>query len=229
MSSCWLNACLHLILTALDHSKSEETMEYFSELGKELKRIQNLIVIDPTDTKEIMVFAEDTRIATRKSEVMSQIQDQQEQEKQLKQIDQVRLDLNTGQQCVRDFFLCLSENALNWADIHEFMSFETVDSTLCNRCQNENRIENKQTYLEMEVPPSGSNLGTQVEQYFNDSYFVEYSCDLCQFQLAEKRMFLKSAVKTSFITVLLRRSVQGEAGNEIVVNKIIAVDDIKLM
>ena len=202
---------------------------YFSELGKELKRIQKLQIVDPTSTKEIIVFAEDTRIATRKSEVMAQNQDKQEQQRQLKQIEQVHLDLSTGQQCVRDFFLCLNENSLNWADVHKFLSFDTLDSTICNRCQNENRIENKEIYLEMEVPPNGSNLGPQVEQYFNDSYFVEYTCDLCEFQLAEKRLFLKSANETNFITVLLRRSVQGEDGNEIVVNKINALDDIKLM
>ena len=81
----------------------------------------------------------------------------------------------------------------------------------------------------MEVPPHGSHLGQQVEQYFNESNFVEYICDLCEFQLAEKRLLLKSAEETNFITVLLRRSVQGDHGNEIVANEINAVDDLKLM
>ena len=80
----------------------------------------------------------------------------------------------------------------------------------------------------MEVPPDGSLLGEHIEQYFSESYFVEFVCDLCQYQLAEKRMFFKSALETNCITILLRRSVQGEDGNEIVINKIKAVDDIKI-
>ena len=43
-----------------------------------------LYSIDPTKTKDIIMFAEDTRIALRKSEIMSQIQDQAEQTRQLK-------------------------------------------------------------------------------------------------------------------------------------------------
>ena len=33
MASCWLNACLHLILTALGHSNTELKTNFFSELG----------------------------------------------------------------------------------------------------------------------------------------------------------------------------------------------------
>ena len=76
----------------------------------------------------------------------------------------------------------------------------------------------------MEVPPHGSHLSQQVEQYFNKSNFV-----LCEFQLAEKRLLLKSADETNLITVLLRRSVRGENENEIVANEINAMDDLRLM
>ena len=177
-----------------------------------------------------MVFAEETRIAVRKSEIMSQVEDQEEQRRQLKQVDQVHLDLRTGQQCVRDFFICLNENAANWIDLHEFLSFEVVDSTMCSRCHKENRTEQRQTFLEMEVPPDGSCLGHHVEEHFNESYFVDYYCEECKSQsLAEKRLFLKATVETNFLVVLLRRSVLGNDGNFIVTNRIKAVDDIKLM
>ena len=81
----------------------------------------------------------------------------------------------------------------------------------------------------MEVPPHGSHLSQQVEQYFNKSNIVEYICVLCEFQLAEKRLLLKSADETNLITVLLRRSVRGENENEIVANEINAMDDLRLM
>jgi hypothetical protein len=71
-----------LILTAFDHSQLN--FDFFSELGKELQKIQKLISIDPSTVKDIIVFAEDTRIALRKSEVMSQVQDVEEQKKKIK-------------------------------------------------------------------------------------------------------------------------------------------------
>ena len=39
MATCWLNSCLQLILTAMDHSLS--TASFTSELGKELSFLQN--------------------------------------------------------------------------------------------------------------------------------------------------------------------------------------------
>jgi hypothetical protein len=172
MASCWLNSCLHLILTAFDHSELET--EFYSELGKELVKMQCLNSIDPTIIKEIMVFAEDTRIALRKSEIISEVKDKEEQARQLNNIDQVHLDLGTGQQCVRDFFLCLNENIPNFIDLHDFLSFEVVDSTMCLRCQHKNEHGLEQIYLEMEVPPDGSNLSQHVESYFNESNIVDY-------------------------------------------------------
>ena len=98
------------------------------------------------------MFTEDTRIALRKSQIMSQIQDRAEPTRQMNQVGQVHLNLRTGQQCVRDFFLCLNENAANWIDLHDFLSFDVVDSTTCNHCHKENKADHRQTYLEMVGP-----------------------------------------------------------------------------
>ena len=144
-------------------------------------------------------------------------------------MDQVHLDLREGQQCVRDFFLCLNENAANWIDLHDFLSFDVVDSTMCSQCHKENKTEQRHSYLEMEVPPDGSSLGQHVEEHFNESYFVDYYCEGCKFQsLAEKRLFLKATVETNYLVVLLWRSALGDDGNFIVTNKINAVKDIKI-
>ena len=88
----------------------------------------------------------------------------------------------------------------------------------------------KQTYLEMEVPPEGSSLGQYVEEHLNGSMIVDFICaecgETCQ---AEKKILLNSTNETDYITILLRRSVYGDEGNEIVTNKIEAVNDIHLM
>ena len=61
----------------MDHSLS--TAGFTSELGKELSFLQNseqTKSLDPTNTKNIVVTAEDTRIATRLSELAAEIDDQ---------------------------------------------------------------------------------------------------------------------------------------------------------
>ena len=69
-ASCWLNSCLQLILTAMDHDESLSQLT--SELGQELLQLQHRgqnEALDPTQIKNIIVIAEDTRIATRLSEI----------------------------------------------------------------------------------------------------------------------------------------------------------------
>ena len=66
MASCWLNACLQVLLAAI--GQADLNLEFYSELGKELLKIRNYECINPTNTKEIMIFAEDTQISIRKSQ-----------------------------------------------------------------------------------------------------------------------------------------------------------------
>ena len=231
MSSCWLNACLQLVLAGFDHSSQSFVLN--SELGKELKNIHNLdsnSEIDPTNVKNIIIYAEDTRIAIRKSELMNEIQDQYELARQLRNLEDLYLNLKSGQQCVRDFFLCIGENVENWTDFNEIFNFNLVNSTTCLACNHENISEQNQIYLEMEVPPDGSNLGEYVEQNLNGSSIVEYNCqDGCKrkFQ-ADKRTLIKSIEQTEFLIILLRRSIATTEGIEIVTNMIQATDNIDL-
>ena len=102
-TSCWLNACLQLILIGLDNMK--HPLQLNSELGKELLKIKNINYqsYDPTPVKDILVLAEDTRIAVRKSENMSRGLQKEELQRQLRNVDNLYLNLKMGQQCVRDF------------------------------------------------------------------------------------------------------------------------------
>ena len=107
MSSCWLNSCIQLILIAMDHSEVQDI--FTSELGKELinlQRSEQSSSLDSTNVKLILVTSEDTRIATRLSELATEIDDPLQLELRTDDIQCLRLDLISGQQCVRDFFLC---------------------------------------------------------------------------------------------------------------------------
>ena len=87
-----------------------------SELGQELLRLQSCSkhqLLDATLFKDINVTAEDVRIATRLSELSYAILDKKLLTAQSRQIANLRLDLGNGQQCVRDFFICLNENLIS--------------------------------------------------------------------------------------------------------------------
>ena len=152
-SSCWLNSCLQLILTALDHTDS--TNQFTSDLGNELINLkfnEESQSLDPTETKNILVSTENTRVALRLSELESEISDPIELQHQLELVERLCLDLYSGQQCVKDFFLCLCENAVSWPDVCSIFNFSVTYSTLCCACDNLNTHETIQLYIEIPVP-----------------------------------------------------------------------------
>ena len=111
MATCWLNACLQLVLSALDQNSDDHLFN--SELGIELERLQMNqagVSLDPTNVKDIIVTCEDTRIATRLSELQLEIFDPEELERKSQLVRGFRLNLRNGQQCVRDFFVAVNEN-----------------------------------------------------------------------------------------------------------------------
>ena len=230
MSTCWLNSCLQLVLSGFDHSPEKN---FESELGlliDELVNRESREGIDPTDIKNIVIFAEDMRIARRKSEVIHEIQDKKQLSKALDNIDQMYLNLKNGQQCVRDFFICLNENMENWMDVYKIFNFTTINLSTCKACGHQSESEQCQIYLEIDVPPNNFNLSEYVEQTLNDGEVVEYHCeDGCKRRYqADKRTVLKSIKETQFIIVMLRRMIISEYGLEIVPNNINSGEDINI-
>ena len=67
MNTCWLNACLQLVLLALDYDETFNERLVSSELGRELLKMKTdeSEHLNPLSIKEILVDAEDTRIATK--------------------------------------------------------------------------------------------------------------------------------------------------------------------
>ena len=223
LSTCWLNSCLQLILASLDHAHVEN--QFQSELGimlSDLTKLDPGQSIDPTNIKNIIIFAEDMRIAKRKSEITDKIKDKNILSNMLRNIDQTYLNLKSGQQCVRDFFICLKENMEDWMDIYNMFNFTAINLSICMACGYRSTSEQPQIYLEVDVPPDGSNLNEYVEKNLNDGIMVEYRCeDGCNAQFrAEKRTLLKSVEDTQFLIVMLRRSIVSEFGLELLPNNV---------
>ena len=227
-SICWLNSCLQLILSALDYHK--EVFFFYSELGLELAslRSQNSEkCLNASNVKHILVEAEDTRIASRMSELCEEIIDPTVLSRRIQNLKDLRLNLESGEQCVRDFFLCLKENANTWPDVYSFLSFSTTHSSTCISCKDNNVSESNTSFIELDMPSAGSDLRSTVENYFNEPTLVSSYCELCNIiGQVEVKDQISSTEETDFITIILRRGVETLEGFEIQMNKLIANDDL---
>ena len=154
----------------MDYSESPSSLT--SELGEELLRLQlckENIALDPSNIKNIIVTTEDTRIATRLSEIQTEVLDQIQVDNRTNAIKGMRLDLISGQQCVGEFFLCINENVLIWPDVYSSFGFKMSHSTSSCACRNVNQSETTQIYVEISVPTESSHLNECIEDYFNTS------------------------------------------------------------
>ena len=198
-ATCWLNSCMQLILIAFDHLDVDES-SFSSELGTELVRLKLADQSSSLDTivvivKDILSETEDTRIAERLSELDACNFDESELLKRRNNVLTQRFDLKSGQQCIRDLFICLHENAVSWPDVSCHFTFTIQHSTLCCNCQYEIKTEREHMYLNLPVPQHDSDLNTAIEDYFNTSNLVTRFCEeSCRKVVqAEKRHQLKTS------------------------------------
>ena len=233
MATCWLNSCLQLILTAMEDDEYVLKSIFNSELGQELLRLQSCSknqLLDPTLFKDIIVTAEDVRIATRLSELSYAILDKKLLTAQSRQIANLRLDLRNGQQCVRDFFICLNENLISWPDVYSWFSFQLTHSTECSSCKHRNESETTQIYLEIPVPPDGAHLKNYIEEYLNEGTKVGCYCqEGCNaFSEKRKRISLTNSDEAKFLIIILTRGIETLDGFQLVKSKINSTDIINI-
>ena len=233
MASCWLNACLQLILTAISFDEYTARNSFTSELGRELLTLFSMSgkeSLDPSRLKELIISSEDTRIATRLSEISYQVINQSLMEEQSAQVRNMRLDMDNGQQCVRDFFICINQNLESWPDVFSTFSFITKNTSECSICHKRNAYETNQIYIELDVPPNNSILKDYVEDYFNNrSNFLSYCDGDCQ-KLSDKITWtsLIRSDEAKFLIVILSRGIQTMDGFTFVKNKIDSTRNIQI-
>ena len=231
MSTCWLNACLQLVLTAIDYNEFLAKYSLTSELGQELVRLHTIsgkMSLDPSNIKDILVAAEDTRVATRLSEISYEVINQSLLEERSAQIRNLRLDLRNGQQCVRDFFVCLNENLESWPDVFSTFSFNLKHISECLTCKYRHQFETNQLYVELDVPPNNSILKDYVEDYFNEKSKSVYRCDADCKVLVEKMRWVSvtNSDEAKFLIVILTRYMDTLDGVTLVKNKISSTETV---
>ena len=231
MSTCWLNSCLQLVLIAMDHSENNIILN--SELGLELLRLQAIktnLSLDPSNVKDIIASTEDTRVASRLSRLLATNDDEDVITTQSRIIEESRFNLRSGQQCVRDFFICLSENILDWPDVYSIFSFKTTHSSKCLTCGHENSLETTQSYIEMHVPANDTDMKTHVEDYLNEGSTRLYNCEEGCKKMTEKmiKLNITNTAESQFITVVLNRGIHTLDGYKFLNNRVDASKDIYL-
>ena len=228
MSSCWLNSCLQLILTGFDQCVFPVTLN--SELGNELKRLKldkRQACLDPTGIKNILVNTENTRVSLRISELESEIDNLTELQQQVKFVQNLRLDLLSGQQCVKDFFICLKENEISWPDVASIFNFKIINSVECCACNHLTTYETTELFIEIPVPPDNSRLNDFVEEVLNISELHGMYCEACQsFAQKEKRSKLALGCESEFIIVILLRGIETLDGFQLVKNCTSPTDNV---
>ena len=211
-ATCWLNSCLQLLLLAVDYHGQSSL--FFSELGRELLRLQTENTdteLNPSTVKNILVAAEDLRIAVR----LSELSDERHNDDLRRRISNSRLDLLRGQQCIRDLFVCLQVNNEAWPDVCSLLNFEMTSSTPCPHCNNISQSNSDYLFIEMSVPPVNMDFISCIDGYFSNGTQVESRCNLCnKYSVTVNKTTLTDVSRTKFIVVVLSRAQQGNVLNK---------------
>jgi len=204
----------------------EDIDSFTSDLGIELLKMKdsNSDSLDPMLFKDILTTTEDLRIATQLSDLASKTSDDSIHQEERKILNR-RFELAEGQQCCRDFFLCLEANLVNWPDICSNLQFGLFHSTVCLSCNHSNSSETVQMFLELQIPQDCCKLNDLVEENLNQSELVAMECEEnCRKTVQkEKRVQLRCGLEAKFFIVVLSRGVHG---NVINTKKIVATEEV---
>ena len=186
--------------------------------------------LDPTCVKDIIVTSEDTRIAMRISELTNDVIDEALLEYQSAQIRNSRFNLRSGQQCVRDFFLCLNQNLISWPDVFSMFAFDIKNISECTSCRVRYEFETNQLFIEFPVPPNNSSLNQYVENFFHErtKYFLFCDGDCQSLREKTKWTSITNSNEAKFLIVILTRGIKTMDGYSLVPNKTISTENLKI-
>ena len=229
LATCWLNSCLQMVLAAIDHSNPP--IHFTSELGIELLKLQNSKenTLDPTTAKDIIVTTENTRIAIQLSELQNDIVDKEQLEGRSRLIEGRRIDLESGQQDVQDFFFCLQMNAQSWTDVYMCFAFSITHSVTCCNCGQVQSYETRTLFDEVDLPfrTAKLNLKDLVEEHFHMSSSVMVFCEDCKKLVQKERASkLTSVGNTQFLAIILKRAVETLDGSRLLDSEVIPTNDV---
>ena len=184
MESCWLNSCMQLMLTALDHSQDDFSanasllMRHFLQFhGKDISQPQNPLVI-----RDVLLRAEISRIIdgniipqNRLFQYAGTTTNSWQQLKSLSENQRI------GQQDCADFFVCIEENKQNWMDVYNMFKFETHHFIKCVNCGQEYQSNTpiSHTFLWVNPPTQHQTMSQIIEENFQSpQHFTDWRDEL---------------------------------------------------
>ena len=196
--TCWLNAILQMILSAMDHQSSFEEMN--SSLGRQMLSFQGKTLIDSRPIKSLLQHELNTS-ANRYQEIME------------------------GQQCARDALIILNENKERWMDIYNMLFQSIRQTSTCKHCQNKYSFDIDQLYSEVMCPDDNVNLKDILENTFNNHETVQYRCDVCHvYGHAELQNRIITEASSQFLIIQVKRVIESYNNKTIATENVILFD-----
>ena len=229
-SSCWLSSCIQLILCSFDFIPPNIS-QMRSELGAELMYLwrQKQFPLNPRKVKEILSNADQINCSQRKENAQMTAKDVRHRDIQHENIENLRLNLREGQQCARDFFICLQECSEFWPDVFEYLSCVTLPHSTCSNCGNVSLSEQpKQICHYLDAPFSDTDMKKMVDEVFNKGECrSNYTCQICKkkVDVCHKIQVKHCSSQNFLIFIIGRRQGRRYINN----NKISVIQSIEIM
>ena len=210
--TCWLNSCLQLIFTAMDHLDS--IPERGSVLWDHLVLMQGKdpsSVLDPSDLKYVLINTERNRISRDNVHPLNRLFD-------LGNIpilyDEPYSVNSIGQQDCKDFFYAINENRETWPDVFNLFKVNTISSTQCVSCKNISSQEvgdEASTFIMFECPNSQESMKHFIENKLNKTekrplWRCEEGCGHVTIGLHSRK--IENISETNFLIFILQRLIR---------------------
>ena len=235
--SCWMNSCLQLVLTALDHE--DACQESGSSLWEQLiflKKQGNSSSLDPLPIRNTIVNIEKARILEQNIVPLNRLFGLRSavnyQPKNFMQNTHGSTKL--GQQDCKDFFVCLSENKHHWLDVYKLFMVESVSFTTCTLCKHVSIVDrnlNLSSFFLFECPESGMTMSSFLGNKLGKAEAVldwrdEDGCN--KITKGEKSTRISDLSKTNYLIIIVERLVSYNGNLKILRRKVPLGEDVEL-
>ena len=229
--TCWMNSCLQVVLTALDHLdppvKSGSPLYNYLMYFKDSVRVMPL---DPTPVKNLIYLQEKRRILEQNVSPIFRLFNFAG----TTSTNEANLCLEVlkrpGQQDCRDFFSCLLANEGAWPDVVRLFKFSTQEFTVCSSCGFTSGAEATQdvTYMVMNYPNRAMPLKDMISAgEERGNWRCEDGCN--QVTVGKHFTKVKDVSKTLFLTIVVPRLKQrGDGSLEILTPACEVTEDVTI-
>ena len=230
--SCWMNSCLQVVTTAMDHLNPQ--VKSGSPLYTYLMYLQDSkreMPLDPTEIKNLIYLQERRRIIEKNVLPIYRLFHFEGTTSSNEADLCLELLERHGQQDCKDFFSCLILNKQAWPDVFSLFQFSVEEFTICSSCGFSSRsghIEDV-TLLRLDCPVYATPLHEIIEKLNGQTVQQDWKCESVCKKVTGGRHFTKVVdVSTmTFLTTIVNRLIRlGNGSLEILDTKCRVTDDV---